>query len=334
MKRLRMGIVMVLLLITSFISFIAVDLFYYAKQPVKVDSMEKTVTILPGQGFGALSRQLTAEGLISHPSKFKLFAKIYRYDKKLKAGEYSLSGNMSPRTILETLASGNVKLRRLMIPEGYNLKQISNLIAKSGLESELEFLKAASDEAFLKQEGIIGKTVEGYLFPDTYFFPRGIGAKRIISTMVQRFRSVYTDEHKHRTNDLGFSVHEIVILASIIEKETGISLERPVISSVFHNRLRTGMPLESDPTVIYGIENFDGDITRKHLQTPTPYNTYTQKGFPLGPIANPGKASIQAALFPADTPYIYFVSRGDGTHQFSTCQSDHQEAVKLYQLNH
>jgi len=150
--------------------------------------------------------------------------------------------------------------------------------------------------------------------------------------MVDRFRSVYTPEWQQRTKNLGFTIHEMVTLASIIEKETGDASERPVISSVFHNRIRKGMRLESDPTVIYGIEAFDGNITRKHLSTPTPYNTYTQKGLPPGPIANPGKASIEAALFPADTSYLYFVARGDGTHQFSTDIRGHRQAVKQYQL--
>ena len=333
MKKLLKGMVTPFLLTVLIISFSVIDLFHYAKYSAKADAPEKSVIISPGQDLRALSKQLAVEGIIAHPTKFKLFARIKGYDKKLKTGEYLLSGKMSPAAILQAIVDGKVRLYRLTIPEGYNLKQISKVVADSGLESESEFLKMATDAVFLEQEGIDGKTFEGYLYPDTYFFPKGVGAKKIIRTMVHRFWSVYTAEWQERTEDVGFSVHEMVTLASIIEKETGISLERPVVSSVFHNRIKMGMRLESDPTVIYGIEAFDGNITHKHLLTHTPYNTYTQKGLPPGPIANPGKPSIQAALYPADTLYVFFVSKGDGTHQFSTSITEHEQAVKLYQLH-
>jgi UPF0755 protein len=150
--------------------------------------------------------------------------------------------------------------------------------------------------------------------------------------MVQRFRETISDRWRARADELGLTLHEIVTLASIIEKETGVPEERPLIASVFHNRLRKGMRLETDPTVIYGIEDFDGNLTRKHLRTPTPYNTYLIKGLPPGPIASPGRASLEAALYPADTDYLFFVARKDRTHQFSSTLEEHQKAVRKYQL--
>jgi UPF0755 protein len=233
---------------------------------------------------------------------------------------------------LEKLVSGEVKLYKITIPEGYNIAQIASLTAEAGFGEREKFIAAATDASFAREKGIEADTFEGYLFPDTYFFPRGTDSRKIIATMVDRFRSVFKPEWKDQGQVLGFTIHQIITLASIIEKETGVASERPIISSVFHNRLKKRMRLESDPTVIYGIKNFNGNLTRKHLATKTPYNTYRIKGLPRGPIANPGLESIHAALHPANTPYIYFVSKKDKTHQFSTNLKDHNKAVRKYQL--
>jgi UPF0755 protein len=180
--------------------------------------------------------------------------------------------------------------------------------------------------------GITADTLEGYLFPDTYYFPSGLESKSIITAMVKQFRIAFKPEWQTRAEELGMSVHEVVTLASIIEKETGAPEERPLISSVFHNRLKKGMRLETDPTVIYGIPDFDGNIKRRHLNTYTPYNTYKIKGLPPGPIASPGAAALEAALYPAQSKYLYFVSKKDGTHQFSATIKEHNAAVRKYQL--
>jgi UPF0755 protein len=205
-------------------------------------------------------------------------------------------------------------------------------VQRSGFDSARDFYQSTLDKELLKKLGIQADTFEGYLFPDTYYFPKNVRRDQIIQTMVDRFRSVFNREWQARSKALGYSVHEIVTLASIIEKETGEGSERPVISSVFHNRLRRRMRLEADPTVIYGINNFNGDITRKDLETPTPYNTYKIEGLPPGPIASPGFASLSAALYPADTAYIFFVAKGDRTHHFSTTYKEHNRAVRKYQL--
>ncbi len=188
------------------------------------------------------------------------------------------------------------------------------------------------DASLAKGNGINADTFEGYLFPDTYHFPGDVQAEKIIQAMVKRFHAVFTPEWRTRAETLGFTVHQAVILASIVEKETGDPSERPVISSVFHNRLKRNMRLESDPTVIYGIKNFNGNITRKDLKRKTPYNTYRIKGLPAGPISNPGKESIRAVLYPANTRFLYFVSKKNGTHAFSTNLADHNRAVRQYQL--
>lgn len=304
----------------------------YAAEPANSGVVERVVTVWPGQGFEDVSKMLVESGIITNSLKFKLFALIKGYDKRIKAGEYALSSGMPPARILETMVSGKVCLYRLTIPEGSNLHQIASIIARAGFAPEADFLRAATDRSLVHEMGIEANTFEGYLFPDTYYFPKGVTPQEIIAVMVKRFWSVFTPEWKKRAEELRFSVHQVVTLASMIEKETGADFERPIISSVFHNRLKRKMYLESDPTVIYGIKDFDGNLTRRDLITPTPYNTYKKKGLPPGPIANPGFKAIEAALYPADTDFLYFVSKKDNTHKFSTNLKDHNAAVRKYQV--
>ena len=238
----------------------------------------------------------------------------------------------SPLEIVEVLIRGQVVLHKLTVPEGYNIKQVAQLVGQTGLVQEEAFLRAAQSQELAEILGISAETLEGYLFPETYYFPATTTAQKIISAMVQRFGVVFDQEYQARAKELGFTTHQIVTLASIVEKETGAAHERPLIASVFHNRLKKRMRLESDPTVIYGIKDFDGNITRRHLKTKTPYNTYRRRGLPLGPIASPGQKAIEAVLYPASSAFLYFVSKKDGTHQFSTNLRDHNSAVRKYQL--
>lgn len=307
------------------------DLLIYAGKPGYSVPVTTRVTIAPGQGLVSVASLLEKNGLITHPLKFRLIAQIKGCDRQIKTGEYDLSPVMSPARILDILVKGAVHHYKITIPEGYNLRQIASVIADAGLAQESDFLSAATSPDVARRFHIHGNTLEGYLFPDTYYFPRGVPVVDMIGKMVERFDSVFIPEWEKQADALGFSIHDIITIASIIEKETGDPSERPIISSVFHNRLKKGMRLESDPTVIYGIQLFDGNLTRKHLSTWTPYNTYKIKGLPPGPIANPGIKSIEAALYPADTPYLYFVSKKDHTHQFSTDISDHNRAVRKYQ---
>jgi UPF0755 protein len=333
LKKFKVIIFATLFLLFSGLFCFILDLFIYADIPAStIDPNEKLIIIKPGQGFKSFSKSLQKDGIIKDLYKFNLFARIKGYDKKVKAGEYILSPSMTPYKILQILAAGKVCLHKITIPEGYNIRQIASITAKAGLCAETKFISSATNSSFVHNEGIDAETFEGYLFPDTYYFSKGVTSEKIISAMVKKFRSVFTSTYKEQAKKLGLSIHRAVTLASIIEKETGDPEERSVISSVFHNRLKKKMRLESDPTVIYGIKDFDGNIKKRHLKTSTPYNTYQILGLPPGPIANPGKKAIEAALFPADTNFLYFVSKKDNTHMFSTNIRDHNKAVRKYQL--
>jgi UPF0755 protein len=330
--------IVVIILTATFVCIVAVTGFYlellrYAKQPAGESADETVVAVKPGEGFKSISQRLFDAGIIQSPLKFSFLARIKGYDKMVKAGEYQFSARLTPAQILEMMVGGKVILYKVTAPEGYTMRQVAAVVAETGLAKAQDFLQAAGNSARVRTKGIEAETFEGYLFPDTYYFPKDIGPEKIVDSMVRRFHSVFLPDWKKRADELGFSVHEIVTLASIIEKETGLPAERPVISSVFHNRLKKRMRLESDPTVIYGIEGFNGNITRKDLAAERPYNTYRIRGLPPGPIANPGARSLEAALYPAETDYLYFVSKNDNSHQFSTNVVDHNRAVRKYQLN-
>lgn len=308
------------------------ELQTYAVTPASPITEEKVVLVGPGQSVSATAESLMRRGLIQSPFKFRLLARLRGYDRRLKAGEYGLTASMTPLDILEILGRGQVKLYKVTLPEGLTLQQIGDAVEKSGLGSAADIMTRAGDPAFARSHGIPAGSLEGYLFPDTYLFPRGVSAEAILTAMLQRFRSVFSAEWEQRAAQIGLTIHEVVTLASIIEKETGAPSERPLISSVFHNRLKKGMRLETDPTVIYGSRDFDGNLTRKHLETFTPYNTYVIKGLPPGPIASPGKEALEATLFPAQTGYFFFVSKNNGTHHFSSSFEEHQHAVQRYQI--
>jgi UPF0755 protein len=308
------------------------ELQRYARTPAAIGAQPQIVLIPAGQDFRTLTGRLQAEGIIRNPRKLRLLARLEGFDRIIQAGEYELSAAMAPRTILETLAGGKVRLHRLTIPEGFTLGQVADAVAGAGLAPRDAFYAAATDPDFTRRLQIPADSFEGYLFPDTYHFPRDTTPRKMVATMVSHFRGALAPEWQLQLDKLGWSLHQVVTLASIIEKETGAAFERPLISSVFHNRLKKGMRLESDPTVIFGIPEFDGNLTRKHLRTPTPYNTYQIPGLPPGPIANPGAAALEAALFPAETRYLFFVAKGDQTHHFSTTLAEHNRAVQKYQL--
>jgi UPF0755 protein len=306
--------------------------YIYIITPVGESDARIAVWIKPGQSFFETTDQLQQAGLVRHPEKFRWLAYLKCYERRIRAGEYALALSMSPQEILDMLVRGDTILHKVIVPEGATMARIGALLENAGLMSQPAFLQVAADPDFVANLGLDGNTMEGYLFPETYHFPRGVTAQHVINTMVAQFRSVFSSAWSDRAGEIGFSVHEVVTLASIVEKETGKPEERPVIAGVFLNRLKRNMRLESDPTVIYGMENFDGNITRKDLREPTAYNTYGIKGLPPGPIANPGKEAIKAVLFAPEVDYLYFVSRNDGSHHFSRTLSEHNEMVRKYQL--
>jgi len=304
----------------------------YAERPVSAQSAPVTIEIPRGAGFSRITGLLEEAGLIKHKKLFYLLAKLKDAPTNIRAGEYDMDSSMSPTDAINKLVKGNIKGYRVPIPEGFNIHQIAARLTSSDLVNEEEFIKAASDPQFVSSLGIRGGSFEGYLFPDTYIFDRSMDEKGIIKLMVNRFRQVATPDMLKRAAELALTTEEFVTLASIIEKEGGPKEEKALISAVFHNRLRDGMRLQSDPTVIYGIKDFDGNITKKHLRSKTPYNTYRIWGLPPGPIANPGRDSLLAALYPADVPYLYFVSQNNGSHHFSTNLASHNKAVLKYQI--
>lgn len=298
--------------------------------PIDPNGRPVIIDIPKGQSFAATTAQLHRFGLIGSPPCFRGMARMAGLDHRVKAGEYSLSAAMSPEAILEKLASGEVVLHSLVIPEGYTMHQIAAVIDRSGISDGKAFLTAATDPAVCARLQVPARTLEGYLFPDTYLFPKNTAAMTIVQTMVQRFRARVTPAMVEQAERLGMSLHQIVILASMIEKETGVDAERRLVSSVFHNRLKRGMRLESDPTAVYGVADLSKGITREHLQANTPYNTYRITGLPEGPIANPGLSSLTAALYPTETDYLYFVASDERHHRFSRTWGEHEEAVRAY----
>ena len=274
---------------------------------------------------------LERQGIITGVKRFRLLAWLRNDEKEIKAGYYTFTTGMRPSEVLDKLVEGRYKTISVTIPEGFTVVQIAEVLQEKGLGEREDFLKYASDPGFIHALGIKGDSLEGFLFPDTYKVRKGVAEDLILREMVRRFNEVFTDEHTQRLGQLGLSREEVVTLASIIEKETSDPSERYLIAAVFHNRLKKGMLLQSDPTVIYGLKDFNGNLTKDDLKTRTPYNTYIIRGLPPQPIANPGEESIKAALYPSPEPYLYFVSKNNGTHHFSTTLKEHNRAVDRYQ---
>ena len=285
----------------------------------------------PDQSFREIAQSLEAQGLIQSRLAFRLLARIDNKDTAIKAGEYELSAAMSPTEILNKMIRGDVRQRRVTIKEGATISDIATALESAGIANALAFESAARDHELMRDLGTEAPTLEGYLFPETYQFHRDTPPRQIIKAMLEQLTKKWPEEWNARARLLELSRHQILTLASIIEKESGNFEEQPIISSVFHNRLRIKMRLQSDPTVIYGITNFNGNITKRDLQTHTPYNTYMIDGLPPGPIASPGFSAIKSALYPADTNFYYFVGNGAGKHIFSEDLARHNQAVNTFQ---
>ncbi|UCH06324.1 MAG: endolytic transglycosylase MltG [Deltaproteobacteria bacterium] len=325
----RRLIVASILLVFVLCVFILLYFGYFLMSPAGFDQAEEIFIVEKGSGLRSVATQLEQRKLIKSKDLFTLWAVVKGGSRTIKAGEYSLNRSMAPVQIYTMLTSGAVKTHPLTVPEGLTVQTIAGLFATRGLVDKEEFLCLAMDKGFAASHNIDGPSTEGYLFPDTYVLSKGMGARQILDIMINRFWQVFNSLVQGR--DLPMSIREIVTLASIVEKETGLAEERPVIASVFLNRLKKRMRLESDPTVIYDLKDFDGNLTKKHLQAPSPYNTYRHLGLPPGPIANPGRASLEAVLNPAQTSYLYFVSKNDGSHFFSSTLKEHNRAVVRYQ---
>ena len=292
-------------------------------------SVVRDVSFPAGSGIRKLADELKSGGVIRSSWHFVLLTRLRGQAHKLKAGEYRFNDGMTPTHILDKLAAGDVDYRKFSLPEGYSIYQAAELLEQKGYFKKNVFLEKCRDAALLSRLGLNMQSVEGYLYPATYNLSRSGNEELLIAQMVAHFEKRYSELPKSVTG-AGMSRHEIVTLASVIEKEAVSPEEKPLIASVFHNRLRIGMPLQSDPTAVYGVRAFSGKVTKADIQLSSPYNTYLNKGLPAGPIGNPGIDAIQAALNPPRTDYLYFVARQDGTHQFSRTLDEHNRAVERY----
>jgi len=298
----------------------------------KTHPPERLVFIQPGSSLAQVEAALVRAGVITPDPRFRLLALFTGKAARIKAGEYRLPAGQPVLALLGTLARGRVASRRVTIPEGFTLEGIASRLAAQELVEKDTFLALCRDPSLLSRLGIEAPSLEGYLFPDTYLFTRGTPPEEIITVMVERMRSEVERLQKQAASPPDLTLHQLLTLASIVEKETALADERPLIARVFLNRLERGMRLQADPTVIYGLgERFAGDLTREHLAARNPYNTYQVKGLPPTPIASPGSGSIQAVLIPAPGDYLYFVARQDGSHHFSRTLAEHNRAVRRYQ---
>jgi len=303
----------------------------FAHWPVAPPAAQR-VRIATGTALPQIATQLEQAGVVSDAGRFMRLARWRAAAQKLKAGEYEFAVAATPAEVLDRLVAGDVIKIRITIPEGFALREIAARIAAAGIGSADQFLQLATDPAYARRLGVTAESLEGYLFPETYTVTTTTGPEELLRAMTAQFERQLTPALLEAGRGHGLDRHDLVTLASIIQKEAGNDGEMPLISAVFHNRLRLGMRLQADPTVIYGISDFNGNLTRRDLQTPTPYNTYTRGGLPPGPIASPGLAALRAAAHPETSDALYFVSRGDGTHVFSTTLTAHNRAVQRYQL--
>jgi UPF0755 protein len=302
-----------------------------ALRPLDPDGAGRVFEVAAGESLPEIARRLEEAGLVRSRLAVELVARSRDLAGRLQRGEYELSPALSPAEILEQIASGRVVTHEVSFPEGFTAVQFAERLARSGLAERDAFLALVRDPATPGLLGVEGASLEGYLFPETYRFARGTAPIEIARAMVDQFRAVW-DGIAPLARERGLSMRDVVILASLVEKETGAPEERPLIASVFLNRLRRGMRLETDPSVIYGIADFDGNLRRRDLENAAnPFNTYRIPGLPPGPIANPGADALRAAVQPAKTEYLYFVSRNDGSHTFSKTYAEHLVAVNRYQ---
>lgn len=318
--------IIVILLCITIISAIYVGSDLLTPIPISNKSIE--IEIPRGTTFRQAVEIFSKEGLIRDNNLFLIIGRLSGLDRKIKAGYYSISGSVSPINILRMLKRGQIIEYEITIVEGDSLTEIGEKLSQKGIISRKDFKKLSADKDFLSFHDIDAPTLEGYLSPDTYRIPKGTDPVYAINMMINKMREKYSDELMERTYELGLSEGKVLTLASIIEKEAKTDKERPLISAVYHNRLRKGIPLQADPTSIYGVKGPGEKITGRDLKKRTPYNTYIIRGLPPGPICSPGIKSIIAALNPANVPYIYFVSNWDGTHSFSVTLKEHLSAVK------
>jgi UPF0755 protein len=298
---------------------------------------ETFVEIVPGSNPQRMGRALADAGVVANPTAFRIAVWLEGAGRRLQAGEYRFDAPLTPRAVVDRIVRGDVFLRPVTFREGLTIRQMAVIFEERELGSQAEFVAAASKPAAIRGMDPRATDLEGYLFPDTYTLPRRTTADDLVGRMVSRFEKALTPETRQRAAARGLSVRELVTLASLVEKETARAEERPLVAAVYANRMKVGMGMQCDPTVIYALERagrYTGNLTREDLQFDSPYNTYRYAGLPPGPIAAPGQASLEAAASPADVPYLYFVSRNDGSHAFAATLDEHNRNVQQFQVQY
>ena len=333
MKRLFLLLVVVAILAAL---GVAVVLYQRTNQPFKgYEAAEQFVTIEPGSGTRSIGQLLIRAGVIRDDATFR--AALWRSGRAraLQAGEFRFDRPMTPAEVIDKIASGDVYNRRITFPEGLNIQEMARLYEQQGFGKAAAFIEAARDPNAVRSIDPAATDLEGYLFPETYSVPRDTTAAKLVGLMVGRFKQVFTPEMQQGAQALELTPREVVTLAALVEKETAQPSERPIVAAVYLNRLKIGMAMQADPTVIYALQRagrYNGNIRRDDLSFDSPYNTYRYPGLPPGPIASPGQASLQAAVSPAKVDYLYFVSRNDGSHVFARTLVEHNENVRQYQV--
>ncbi len=299
-----------------------------------MEHAERIVTIPRGASALRVARLLEDEGLVTDARKFYYLVRYKNVAPRIKAGEFRFFTDMKPKEVLEVLLEGEEVRYSLTFPEGYRVTEMAPVVSTLPWLNGDRFLVLCRDRTFIRALGFDTDSLEGYLFPSTYFVTRSEDEKALVQAMVRRFKQYWTSDKEARARELGMTMNQVVTLASIIEKESAHAEELPLIASVYHNRLARGMKLQADPTIIYGLENYDGNIRRKDILAAHPWNTYVIQGLPPTPIASPGAGALDATLHPARTDYLFFVARPDRTHDFSRTYEEHARKVHRYQVAH
>lgn len=310
----------------------AAPALYFLWHPVAPEAAQQLI-VRSGDSLHGVARRLEAAGVIADGRLFRLLARLRGDEARVKVGVYDFSRAATPGEVLDRLVAGDVRRLQVTIPEGFDLRLIAARLETAAIADADAVLRLAYDRELLERLKVEAPSLEGYLFPETYTIEAGLAPEQVLATMVGQLRAQLTPQLLAAAEGHGLDTNAYLTLASIVQKEAGNNDEMPLIAAVFLNRLRLGIPLQADPTVIYGLgDAFNGNLTKNHLRQPTPYNTYTRRGLPPGPIASPGLVALQAVAHPAEVDYLYFVARGDGTHEFSHTLKEHNRAVRRFQL--
>jgi UPF0755 protein len=336
MRRLMLLVLVVALLAVAGAAAVGYRLWTDIHAPQRgYSGAEQFVDIPPGSAVPEITRRLLDSKVIADARTFRLALWWSGKGRSLQAGEYRFDQALSALEVIDRLERGDVYARRVTFPEGLTIREMAALYESKELGKAADFIAAAGDASVIRTLDPDATDLEGYLFPETYAISRGMPASRLVGAMVERFRAVYDDALQRRARDEGLTTRELVTLASLVETETGKADERPLVAAVYRNRMKIGMPMQADPTVVYALEKagrYDGNIRRADLGFDSPYNTYKYPGLPPGPIAAPGRAAIEAAAAPADVKHLYFVSRNDGSHVFADTLAQHNANVYEHQI--